>query len=108
MPTQIALAAFAAESYYPRPYLAIPSRTARAVSRTSRRTVVNTLKSAALMVVLLGVLYGVYVALNKPDPPEQSDTMDGGNGSPLIEFNHSAGSSPSIGYDDPSFASSTG
>lgn len=29
----------------------------------------NTLKSAALTVVLLGVLYGVYVALNKPDFP---------------------------------------
>ena len=29
----------------------------------------NTLKSAALLVVLLGVLYGVYVALNKPDSP---------------------------------------
>jgi lipoprotein-anchoring transpeptidase ErfK/SrfK len=30
---------------------------------------VNTLKSAALIVVLLGVLYGVYVALNKPSQP---------------------------------------
>ena len=29
----------------------------------------NTLKSAALLVVLLGVLYGVYVALNKPELP---------------------------------------
>ena len=27
----------------------------------------NTLKSAAVIVVLLVVLYGVYVALNKPD-----------------------------------------
>jgi hypothetical protein len=30
---------------------------------------VNTLKSAALLAVLLGVLYGVYVALNKPELP---------------------------------------
>lgn len=51
----------------------------------------NTLKSAALMVVLLGVLYGVYVALSKPDfvdhaHPASSDSSPplniewGGNG----------------------------
>ena len=27
----------------------------------------NTIKSAAMLAVLLGVLYGVYVALSKPD-----------------------------------------
>jgi hypothetical protein len=55
----------------------------------SRRTIVNTLKSAALLAVLLGVLYGVYVALNKPElpglpgfggPPPVGDTAP-----PLIE-----------------------
>jgi hypothetical protein len=67
---------------------------------------VNTLKSAALLVVLLGVLYGVYVALNKADPAERADTA-GGNSSPLIDFPQ-GGSPPTIGYDDPSFSSSGG
>lgn len=34
---------------------------------SSGRTNVNTLKSAAVILVLAGVLYGVYVALNKPE-----------------------------------------
>src|SRR5438046_2878339 len=53
----------------------------------SRRTVVNTLKSAALLIVLLVVLYAVYVALNKPDPPEHAGAVPGESGSPLIEYN---------------------
>lgn len=48
----------------------------------------NTLKSAALLVVLIGVLYGVYVALNKPLEPQHSDVDGGGSGSPLVEFEH--------------------
>jgi hypothetical protein len=64
----------------------------------SRRTIVNTLKSAALLVVLLIVLYGVYVALNKPElpglpgfggPPPVGDAAP-----PLIE-SPGAGSFPS-------------
>jgi hypothetical protein len=48
---------------------------------------VNTLKSAALVIVLLGVLYGVYVALNKPEPPLQAGPpATGENASPLIEY----------------------
>src|SRR5262245_18698739 len=75
----------------------------------SRRTVVNTLKSAALLVVLLGVLYGVYVALNKPDPPEHAGNAPGEGGSPLIEYNRdsatgSSGSASPVGYDDPNTA----
>jgi len=46
---------------------------------------VNTVKSAAVIVVLLVVLYGVYVALNKPDffspPPAPADVAP-----PLVEF----------------------
>src|SRR5262245_23116098 len=77
----------------------------------SRRTVVNTLKSAALLVVLLGVLYGVYVALNKPDPPEHAGNAPGDGGSPLIEYNRdsatgSSGSASPVGYDDPNAAAS--
>lgn len=46
----------------------------------------NTLKSAALLVVLLGVLYGVYVALNKPEPPGQTSPAAGDASLPAIEF----------------------
>lgn len=53
----------------------------------------NTIKSAALVVVLLGVLYGVFVALSKPDldpharpghegPPALDIEMGGGGGLP--------------------------
>ncbi len=44
---------------------------AAAEAVSSRRTNVNTLKSAALVVVLAGVLYGVYVVLHQPpaEPP---------------------------------------
>src|SRR5207253_1142326 len=51
---------------------------------------VNTLKSAALVVVLLGVLYGVYVALNKPEPPPQAGQSAGDVAPPAIEFGGSA------------------
>jgi len=55
---------------------------------------VNTLKSAAVVVVLLVVLYGVYVALNKPDffsaPPPPADVAP-----PLVEFGPA--DSPAIG-----------
>jgi len=66
---------------------------------------VNTLKSAALLVVLLGVLYGVYVALNKPDPPEHAGNAPGEGGSPLIEYNRdsatgSSGSASPVGYEE--------
>src|SRR5438876_1846589 len=79
---------------------------------SSRRTVVNTLKSAALLIVLLGVLYGVYVALNKPDPPEHVGAPGSDNGSPLIEYNRNSvsaapshSSPPLVGsHDDPSAA----
>jgi len=47
---------------------------------------VNTLKSAALVVVLLGVLYAVYVALNKPEPPPQPGESAADVTSPSIEF----------------------
>src|SRR5437762_9619034 len=81
----------------------------------SRRTVVNTLKSAALLIVLLVVLYAVYVALNKPDPPEHAGAVPGESGSPLIEYNgnsasgSSAASAPSLAgsYDDSSAASAS-
>src|SRR5262245_52295661 len=77
----------------------------------SRRTVVNTLKSAALLVVLRGVLYGVYVALNKPDPPDHAGNAPGEGGSPLIEYNRdsatgSPGSASPVGYEDSSAAAS--
>jgi hypothetical protein len=57
---------------------------------------VNTLKSAALIVVLIAVLYGVYVALNKPDPlgPAQ---LPGSPEAPLIEF----AASPTGSYPPP-------
>ena len=46
----------------------------------------NTLKSAALLVVLLMVLYGVYVALNKPELPGFGGPQPVGDAaSPLIE-----------------------
>jgi LysM repeat protein len=47
---------------------------------------VNTLKSAALLVVLLGVLYGVYVALNKPEPPASTSPPAGDVSMPSIEM----------------------
>ena len=45
----------------------------------------NTLKSAALIVVLLGVLYGVYVALNKPEFPSGTGHGDADVAPLLIE-----------------------
>jgi lipoprotein-anchoring transpeptidase ErfK/SrfK len=52
----------------------------------SRRTNVNTLKSAALLVVLLGVLYGVYVTLSKPDIPSEGEVPKEELAPPLIEY----------------------
>lgn len=54
----------------------------------------NTLKSAALLVVLLGVLYGVYVALNKPEPPDRPGPSVSEN-APVIEFGRDSVSIPS-------------
>lgn len=45
----------------------------------------HTLKSACLVIVLLGVLYGVYVALNKPDLLNSS-TPPADGPAPLIEY----------------------
>jgi hypothetical protein len=55
---------------------------------------VNTIKSAALLVVLVGVLYGVYVALSKPDVVDHAHPAGGDSGPPLIEWN-SPGAMPS-------------
>ncbi|HEY2412578.1 MAG TPA: L,D-transpeptidase family protein [Pirellulaceae bacterium] len=62
----------------------------------------NTIKSAALLVVLVGVLYGVYVALSKPDVVDHAHPAGGDSGPPLIEWN-SPGAMPSA----PSSASYT-
>lgn len=53
----------------------------------------NTLKSAALLVVLLGVLYGVYVALSQPEPSpaERREEL----APPLIEYGAWNGTVPS-------------
>jgi lipoprotein-anchoring transpeptidase ErfK/SrfK len=47
---------------------------------------VNTLKSAALIVVLIGVLYGVYVALNKADPPVAAEALPASSEALMIEY----------------------
>ena len=47
----------------------------------------NTIKSAALLAVLVGVLYGVYVALSKPDVIDHAQPAGGESGPPLIEWN---------------------
>ena len=52
----------------------------------------NTLKSAAVIVVLLAVLYGVFVALNKPLPPLDSNATVGENPPMLIDYGPSAAS----------------
>jgi hypothetical protein len=105
---KIALAAFAIWVYHPLASFAycLGARFHGGKGDASRRTVVNTLKSAALLVVLLGVLYGVYMALNKADPPERGDSS-GESASPLIEYNGNSVTgggplSPSTvgGYDD--------
>jgi len=44
---------------------------------------VNTIKSAALLVVLVGVLYGVYVALSKPDIVDHAHPAGGDSSQPL-------------------------
>lgn len=51
----------------------------------------NTLKSAALVVVLLGVLYGVYVVLSKPHVLGPAGPVAGPGedlGPPLVEYGH--------------------
>lgn len=52
----------------------------------------NTLKSAALLVVLLGVLYGVYVTLSKPDVASQGEAAPESLSPPLIEYGSWGGS----------------
>jgi lipoprotein-anchoring transpeptidase ErfK/SrfK len=47
---------------------------------------VNTLKSAAVVIVLLVVLYGVYVALNKPDFFSAPPTPGADVAPPVVEF----------------------
>jgi LysM repeat protein len=56
---------------------------------------VNTLKSAAVIVVLLAVLYGVFVALNKPLPPHDS-TRASSEETPLIEYGSTGSSASSL------------
>lgn len=53
----------------------------------------NTLKSAALLVVLLGVLYGVYVTLSKPESPPEGGAAREELAPPLIEYGSWNGSS---------------
>jgi hypothetical protein len=48
---------------------------------------VNTIKSAALLIVLGVVLYGVYVVISKPDVVDHSHPAGGDSGPPLIEWN---------------------
>lgn len=56
----------------------------------------NTLKSAALLVVLLGVLYGVYVTLSKPESPPAGETAREDLAPPLIEYGSwNGGAAPS-------------
>jgi lipoprotein-anchoring transpeptidase ErfK/SrfK len=66
---------------------------------------VHTLKSACLVVVLLGVLYGVYVALNKPDLLNPTTSPAEGP-APLIEYG-TAQTSPT-GYAAPQATSFSG
>jgi hypothetical protein len=54
---------------------------------SSGRTIVNTIKSAALLVVLGVVLYGVYVVISKPEIVDHAQPAGGESGPPLIEWN---------------------
>jgi LysM repeat protein len=68
---------------------------------------VNTLKSAALVVVLFGVLYGVYVALSKPEfAPGAAHTSEtaGDFSAPLVEFGPAATSAPQMSLPPPPLA----
>jgi len=58
---------------------------------------VNTLKSAAMIVVLMGVLYGVYVSLNKPPFPATAPEAASELGPPLVEFGPTQAGSPAFG-----------
>ena len=55
----------------------------------------NTIKSAALLIVLVGVLYGVYVALSKPDIVDHAHPAGGDSGPPLIEWGSQGSGGPS-------------
>jgi LysM repeat protein len=55
----------------------------------------HTIKSACLVVVLLGVLYGVYVALNKPDVAPQPSPA-GREEPPPLNIEYGSGASPSV------------
>jgi LysM repeat protein len=59
-----------------------------------RRSIVNTLKSTAVILVLAGVLYGVYTALNKPEmtpPPGMTSKEVEDMGPPAIDFEGGSG-----------------
>jgi hypothetical protein len=65
---------------------------------------VNTIKSAALLIVLMGVLYGVYVALSKPNVVDHANPASGEGAPPLnIEWSSTGGMPPA-----PSSASYSG
>jgi len=71
----------------------------------------NTLKSGTTIVVLLGVLYGVYVVLSKPDrlrefPLPGASTSATNDPGPSIEF--SAGTPAGHGHAEPHLAVETG
>lgn len=53
----------------------------------------ETIKTAGVVVVLLGILYGVYVALNKPEPPAPPETAwnQGSLTPPNVELGQPAG-----------------
>jgi hypothetical protein len=65
---------------------------------------VNTLKSAAMIVVLLGVLYGVYVSLNKPQFPASVPEAASDLAPPLVEFGPAQAGSPALGIPAPTLA----
>jgi len=78
---------------------------------SSRRTDVNTLKSAALVVVLLGVLYGVYVALSKPElapGANQSPDAAGDVAAPLVEFGPAPANAPQMALPPPPLVHESG
>ena len=62
----------------------------------------NTLKSAALIVVLLGVLYGVFMALSKPELAPGAASHDATeHQEPLLEFGPAPGETPQTALPPP-------
>jgi hypothetical protein len=93
-PLPIALGCWRLAGYHlARKILALAGAGLAGCADASRRTVVNTLKSAALILVLIGVLYGVYMALNKPDPPAAAEVLPAGSEALTIEYSSSAAAS---------------